>query len=382
LSVVELVRKFYIQKDDQLQTFEFAEFKKTNKVRWRYSLGFFKFSSCCLYTRNISRVLAGTDWKHSCLYELTKATIWINAFAYLGAYQESHVYEYLVKLRLYRLVIANVMGWGNNRAKLNLDGCSSREVLGIGREQLLQMQRLNGSIEHLKLIKCAQKAGVPISDSHVELLVEMGISDYLLDELMQYVTPYKIVKYIGQVLEKWPKAEQANRWYVQKNYALDIATLWRDYLDNCRLLGYDMKNTFVLFPKNLKTRHDDVMGLVSKQKKELLENAISNMYQQLDSRYGFVGKKMLVKVPQSASEIVADGHTLHHCAGTGSYIENMATGKCVILFVRLAEEPEKPYFTLEVRDGMVIQCRGYDNADMPLDVKTFIKKWEQSLKVF
>lgn len=52
----------------------------------------------------------------------------------------------------------------------------------------------------------------------------------------------------------------------------------------------------------------------------------------------------------------------------------------MILFVRKEAAPDVPYFTLEYKDGKVVQCRGKNNCEMTKDVKAFVKAFEQKMK--
>lgn len=56
-----------------------------------------------------------------------------------------------------------------------------------------------------------------------------------------------------------------------------------------------------------------------------------------------------------------------------SYAERIAKGETTILFVRKEAEPVTPYFTMEVRDGKVIQLRGKCNCPPKKDVIAFEK---------
>lgn len=47
------------------------------------------------------------------------------------------------------------------------------------------------------------------------------------------------------------------------------------------------------------------------------------------------------------------------------------------MFIRMADEPDKPFYTLELStEGMIIQVRGYKNHDMTAEVQEFVKKYE------
>ena len=85
---------------------------------------------------------------------------------------------------------------------------------------------------------------------------------------------------------------------------------------------------------------------------------------------------MLV-VPKNADDIKAEGETLHHCVG--SYVERIAKGETSIFFVRKADSPDKPYFTLEWKDNDIIQCRGLHNCDMPPEVNAFTQAFKKKM---
>ena len=66
---------------------------------------------------------------------------------------------------------------------------------------------------------------------------------------------------------------------------------------------------------------------------------------------------------------------LHHCVAT--YAQRHADGQTTILFIRRADAPEEPYFTLnwDERDRRIIQNRGLRNCDPPAKVKAFAEAW-------
>ena len=66
----------------------------------------------------------------------------------------------------------------------------------------------------------------------------------------------------------------------------------------------------------------------------------------------------------------------------GGYADRMAKGETAILFVRRKTEPDKPYYTMEYRDGVVVQCRTAHNASYQTDrpVKAFVDAWLAHIK--
>jgi hypothetical protein len=158
--------------------------------------------------------------------------------------------------------------------------------------------------------------------------------------------------------------------------------LWVDYIDCCEKLGYDLRNDFVLLPRHLKQSHDAASDrykeLRKNDRKGLLDGMTERMKEELagmQRRFGFTHAGMVIMAPTNLNEIVAEGQNLRHCVGM--YDERVAKGDAIILFLRRADAPEKPYFTIEVKDGKVAQCRGKKNCPAPEEVEGFMKLWEK-----
>lgn len=84
-----------------------------------------------------------------------------------------------------------------------------------------------------------------------------------------------------------------------------------------------------------------------------------------------------VIVPKDLFSIKEEGAALNHCVG--SYTHKVAEQKTIILFIRKNSKPEKSFFTMEVKEGKIVQCRGVGNCDMPEDVRCFIHEYEKSV---
>jgi hypothetical protein len=60
----------------------------------------------------------------------------------------------------------------------------------------------------------------------------------------------------------------------------------------------------------------------------------------------------------------------------GTYVERVAKGKTNIVFLRKKEQIEKPFYTLEIRNGVIVQSRGFDDVDPTDDVKKAIDRFK------
>ena len=77
----------------------------------------------------------------------------------------------------------------------------------------------------------------------------------------------------------------------------------------------------------------------------------------------------------SAEELYQEGQKLHHCVY--SYLERFVTGKTAILLIRKADDPDTPFYTLELNeaDMFVCQNRGLRNCAKTPEVQAFEDKW-------
>jgi len=66
---------------------------------------------------------------------------------------------------------------------------------------------------------------------------------------------------------------------------------------------------------------------------------------------------------------------MHHCVAT--YIDRVAKGETTILFLRKKQNPETPFYTMEVNNGAMIQCRAKYNGPMTEEVKEFVELFQK-----
>ena len=152
---------------------------------------------------------------------------------------------------------------------------------------------------------------------------------------------------------------------------------YKDYLCMCELLEHDMKSSFVLFPNDLKAEHDRVNDMSRNDVSQAYDRRIAKMFEGLQHRYGYIQMGFVVIPPHSAKEITQEGDKLHHCVGR--YVKDVVKNNTTILFIRKASAPKKPYCTVEVKHGDVIQARIQNNDVPPPKVKRFIESWKENV---
>lgn len=144
--------------------------------------------------------------------------------------------------------------------------------------------------------------------------------------------------------------------------------IYRDYLGECERLGYDLSDEMVLFPKNLIEKHAETSAIyrhqISPEIEEKAEKRAADLKKAgAEYRHG----RLMIRVPKNCKEIVTEGAKLSHCVG--NYAKNHAEGYTTILFIRKRNDPETPFFTLEInmKSGEIEQCYGYKNQKSYMD---------------
>lgn len=120
--------------------------------------------------------------------------------------------------------------------------------------------------------------------------------------------------------------------YIQKQKKLypkdsfnDISILWKDYLEECRTLDYDLSDRYNLMPPDLRKAHNKTMELVARRKNKANDDKIARRLPELEEKYHFEADNLLIRPAHTAGELVAEGKLLHHCVG--SYVERYAKGE-------------------------------------------------------
>ena len=157
----------------------------------------------------------------------------------------------------------------------------------------------------------------------------------------------------------------------------DLVREYRDYLEMCTQEHYNMKNDFVLFPKDLQKAHDVVAGRIKHRADAKARRKFKAIYQRIGGSLDFESNGMKIICPAIPSDLIAEGQALHHCVG--SYTRRVANGESLILFLRRCEDIAKPFYTIEVQEQEVVQLKGANNTDATPEVREFMECWAREV---
>lgn len=341
--------------------------------RWKYN--FTADMSGVLYQRNLSDTLKDTPWAYSQLEAFSGIASFSGVATFLSAYIKRPKIEHLIKMKLCRLVSGIVYGGYSYSAlqAINFKGENMRAILGIDRPYFPLLRELDPSIDQLHLIRQLLQADHKPSAEQIKWFIANRISNAdAAKGLLAHMSVHKLQRYAERQFAPDDEAALKRVGYYKMN---TLITDYHDYLCMCKELQYDVKNSFILFPRELKAAHDSVAKTLKDKRTAEHEKAIAGSFDEWQKRYQYQSKELMMIPPHSAKEIVDEGAALHHCVRL--YVKNVAEKKSVILFVRSVDEPDKSLCTVEVKDGQVTQARGFDNEEPPAQITAFIEQWKQ-----
>lgn len=319
----------------------------------------------------------------------------------------SGMVEYLFKGR-FTALLREVTGgiWcGDYFGKLNHKGKTEREVFMIDDKQKInRIRQRNGGMNMVGWMRWSEKNQVSINDETLDWLEKEKVKtrdfDFILGGFRPPdptqidagpMSPRQVMNYIKkQQVSEYPRMKVTR-----------ILEQWKDYLSMCKETGRDISDEMVYRPRQLKRRHQEVVEEI--RKKRMLEEMKRSQEQQKAYAEEMAGKfpgaeenlrqvkeklaydngEYRIIVPERLVDIIAEGNALHHCAGaTERYFERIKSRETYICFLRRSNEPEVPFYTIEVEPGGTIrQHRSmYDEEPGIEEIRGFLKEWQKVIK--
>lgn len=126
--------------------------------------------------------------------------------------------------------------------------------------------------------------------------------------------------------------------------------LLTDYLEMSEVLGITANR----LPGNIREAHDEVMAAHRAKIMKVDDEKIEKIAERYKS-YENTSDTLEIVIPENVRDFVNEGIQNNNCVA--SYAPKVASGQCVIFFIRRKENPEKSYITCECREGgMLGQC--------------------------
>lgn len=284
-------------------------------------------------------------------------------FEYLHLYCKHPNVEYLMKSGYAHLISSRCTGWYGGRNCLE-----SSSLIDWKSNNLLKMLKLNR--EEFKLLQGNEK----LYESYImwrEVFPKLRPADLLMiaNEFgYERGTMQRFCAATGlmpQRISRYLKEHEVQKYE------------YSDYLDQCRKLRYNMHDTAISMPHDFQSVHTRLTAIVKyNATKEMQEALALRTAERKPLEYASGG--LLIRQPESMQEIIDEGKHLCHCVG--GYAERHANGKLHIMFIRKADKPDVPYYTMEIStEGKIVQVRGLRNCKTTPEVDAFIEAYKEHL---
>lgn len=318
-----------------------------------------------VYCRNLSKALAGTPWEYcpvTAFYEHFHEPMQL--WPFLRAYL-----EHLVKVGFFSL--ASDLAYRNDYNH-TLDESQDRthRILKIAAEDVPFLRGLDPDMGTLEVFQ--GYAGLKDRQRLLRWQLDNQVTRDV-DQILEHMTAHKFMRYMDKQFAVLRADGGRDRYHNMQS----TVSVYRDYLGMIAQLGYDMGNSFVLYPKDLQKAHDRVQGRVKAKADAQMRRDFKTAMGAIAGRLDFEADGMKFLLPTTPEDLTAEGNYLHHCVG--SYANRVARKECVILFLRRCEEVDKPFYTVEVRGRKVVQVHGMGNSDPTPEVEAFMSRWERQV---
>ena len=292
---------------------------------------------------------------------------------YLRVYRRHpKLIEHLVKVGFERIVSDIVYRHGMG-AEIDATQKRTHRILRVNKEDLAMLRELNAGVDTLKAYQQYVKLNLRGRQELLQWQPKNHVHT-IPTQWFAYMTARKFMRYMDSQL---PDYMQLKRAFLYRSPMEEAISTYSDYLQMCQGQNYDMKSSQVLFPKHCNEAHDELSRYIKKCRDEQTKRAFREVYENLAEKANLTSKKLQIVCPKQTDDLITEGQALHHCVGT--YIERVAAKKCLIVFVRRVEEPEKPFVTVEVSNGKIVQIRGERNSDPTKEVKKFVDLWSRKV---
>lgn len=276
--------------------------------------------------------------------------------------------EQLIKIGLGSLIESKFRGYSTYKA-INWNGKDIYKMLRISRKDLKDIKESGINITYLflRLFQIAKRDKAQITFKELKDMehdYSSNIDDLSL--IVKYISLRKADKYLRKQYKEYKK----------RYYGLgQVLRTYRDYILDCIELQYDLKDEHVLFPKDIYTAHQNTTTQVKIKENKVYDEQIEKRLEALQ-KYNFEHGELFIRPAGSSKELIIESAELRHCVAA-HYTEAYAKGKTDILLIRKVEEPEKPFYTMEVKNNEVNQVHGIGNCNPDAKVQAFVRVFKK-----
>lgn len=308
---------------------------------------------------SIDKAIKGTQFQYS---EWNKFTHLDDYVAYFALYAKHPQIEYLMKLGFREFVNKKLHKVTTYRT-INWNGKTLDKVLRVAKQDVKEITRNAQKITPfiLAIYQLAKRDGSNFTLDEAAELKWQGLENELenLRKASRGTKLRTLINYIRKqtkkINEEREEIDPGNEVGEHNNFRQTFILL-NDYWSGCKQLNLRIEKDIPEYPSDLQRQHDNIYKQIKfKENKELDQH----IQERLKELYEFENEHFFMRPFENTYEIIQEGKMLKHCIG--NYSERYANGKTDLYAIRKHEEPDKPFYTLEIIEGEIRQYYGYGN---------------------
>lgn len=358
------------------RTYRYGNYKNKT-TRWIPGEMYSNRAVMPVFKKNLPQMYR-TTLKKSSLQEWIRSGREVNVGAYLVDEEKNPVIEKLVKVGLFDLATLFEVRTADTTI-VDKSATELTKMLRLDKMRLERLKKINPkNIETLQWMQMDKINDRPFDDEMITYFGENDIEASDLAFVSDKMTYVQIFNYMQ-------RQQQGT-----KDSPSQILRTWRDYYNMAVTEKMDVKNEQIYKPKNLRQAHADVIALRERAGMEKLAKEKAEKWPKVDEvcktlkKYEYTGEKYCIVAPKGIIDIVKEGTILKHCIHTCEfYYDRMEQKESYILFLRYADAPDTPYYTLEVEPGGNIRQKRTVGDNQNEDFKEcipFLNEWQQWVK--
>lgn len=312
---------------------------------------------------------------------------------YFKAYRRYPQLEYLVKMQLWKLAEPLTANFYQTN-DMDMAAARPEDMLGIQKKDIPYLVEQEGNITILNICRLQKQTGHQFEKIYREWLYEIlsvGYSSHRIYEQLLQIAEHMSIKRVINQLAKYvgykspDDLEENYRKILGYHHLHERAGKYLDYLQMRIELGYDLNNNVYSKPRDLDAAHQEmVMQSDAKKIKEKSMTAdeeytqIPKLIKQLSKVYMYKDEKYQIVIPKSASDIIEEGHVLHHCVGGDNYLRAHNRQTSTILFLRHSKNPNIRFVTIEIKKDHIVQWYGaYDKKPEETEIAKWLRTYRE-----
>ena len=368
----------------------------TDKTGWydRNSSGMYSYQSPkgFLYEPSLANIKKSA-FKYCAIDRFLSKYPWSDIHGYFKAYRRYPQLEYLVKMQLWKLAEPLTANFYQTN-DMDMAAARPEDMLGIQKKDIPYLVEQEGNITILNICRLQKQTGQQFEMIYCAWLYEIlsvGYSSHRIYEQLLQIAEHMSIKRVINQLAKYvgykspDDLEENYRKILGYHHLHERAGKYLDYLQMRIELGYDLNNNVYSKPRDLDAAHQEmVMQSDAKKIKEKSMTAdekytqIPKLIKQLSKVYMYKDEKYQIVIPKSASDIIEEGHVLHHCVGGDNYLRAHNRQTSTILFLRHSKNPDIRFVTIEIKKDHIVQWYGaYDKKPEETEIAKWLRTYRE-----